>query len=57
MILAMEHFSIHHPHQVLLVDDSNHNISEAASSGFHTVIVSPDTAFEVSQVLDHLKSP
>ena len=57
MIMAMEHFSIHHPHQVLLVDDSNHNISEAASSGFHTVTVSPDTAFEVSQVLDHLKSP
>ena len=57
MILAMEHFSGHHPDEVLLIDNSPHNISEAASEGFHTVLASPETAFEASQLLEQLVDP
>jgi hypothetical protein len=57
MSQAMEHFSVHQADHVLLIDDSDHNIAEAASDGFHTVLVSTKTAFEVSQVLTQLVCP
>ena len=51
---AMKHFGIHQPGEVLLIDDSLHNISEAAKDGFRTVIVQPETAFTISQLLEQL---
>ena len=57
MMQAMKHFSVYESDNVLLIDDSDHNISDAASVGFHTVLVSPETAFEVSQVLKQLVCP
>jgi len=54
---AMQHFNVEHSDSVLLIDDSAHNISEAAQSGFHTVSVSPDTGFTVAQLLDQFPPP
>jgi hypothetical protein len=51
---AMEHFTIHELGEVLLIDDSFHNISEAANDGFRTVLASSETAFKVSQVKEQL---
>jgi hypothetical protein len=56
MAQAMEHFAIHKLDEVLLIDDSVHNISEAANAGFRTVLASPETAFKVSQLKEQLVS-
>ena len=54
---AMQHVDITHSDTVLLIDDSDHNISEARQSGFHTISVSPDTGFTATQLLDQLPCP
>ena len=51
ILQAMNHFGISESKEVLLIDDSDHNISEAASMGHRTILVSPEPAFELSQVL------
>jgi hypothetical protein len=54
LVQAMKHFDIHQPTEVLLIDDSFYNISEAANDGFRTVIVPPETAFKIHQLLEQL---